>query len=137
MIPRPVARCTEAVADDQRESERQREAETRQSEDASAQLAQVELEPGEKKQEGEPDEREHADGLVEVSPAENLWPDDDPEQDLEHDRRQPDAGQRERERREHRDRSDNCNGGERCVQQRNDRRGGLRVTRLVLPAVAN
>jgi hypothetical protein len=44
-----------------------------------------------------------------VSPAENLWPDDDPEQDLEHDRRQPDTGQREREWRGHRDRSDNRN----------------------------
>ena len=60
----------------------------------------VDLEAGEEEQEGEPDEREHLDRLVDLDPAEHRRADDDPEDDLEHHRRQPQLRhEAERERR--------------------------------------
>jgi transcription termination factor Rho len=106
----------EAEAHDQGERERERKPDTGQPQHAAAQTPQIELDSGEKEKEGESDEREHANRFVHVRPAQDLRPDHDPEQDLEHDRREPDAGQRERERREHGDRRDDRHRGERRVQ---------------------
>ena len=105
MIPSPVAERMIATssgelhevarpqpeADDERDPERDDVAEPGQPQQAPAQPVEVDLEPGEQEQEGEPEQRQHLHGLVVRGPAEHLRPDHDPEQDLEHDRRQPQA----------------------------------------------
>ena len=105
-------RADEAAAsrrepDAEREREREREPGERQSQQRAAQPVEVDLEPGEQEQEREPDEREHADRLVVVRPAEHRRADDDPGDELEHDRGKPHSGDEpEQERRAERDRRD-------------------------------
>ena len=100
-------------ADDERERERDGVAGRGQPQHAPAEPVEVDLEPGEQEQEREPDQRQHLHRLVVRGPAEHLRPDHDPEQDLEHDRRQPQPGEADDERREHGDGGDDRDRRER------------------------
>ena len=78
-------------ADHERERKRDREAEGGHAEQLPAQPVEVDLEPGEQEQERETDQAHHLDRLVDFRPAEHLRPDDDAEEDLDHDRGQPET----------------------------------------------
>jgi hypothetical protein len=80
--------------------------EERQAQQAAAQPVEVDLQSGEQEQEGEPDGAQHLHGLVEVRPAEGLRADRDPEQDLQHDRRQSQPREADRQRSDERNRGD-------------------------------
>ena len=96
--------AVEPERDDERDREREREAERGQPQHAPAQPLELDLEAGEEQHEREPEEREHLDRLVDLDPAEHRRADDDPGDDLEHDRRQPHAREEaEQERRRERD----------------------------------
>ena len=85
-------------AHDDREHERDGEAEQREPQDAPAQALEVDLQAGEEEQVGQPDGREDLHGVVHVDPPEHRGPHDDPEHDLDHDRRDA-HGRHEAERR--------------------------------------
>ncbi len=56
---------------------------------AALERRQVDLEPGEEEQEGEAQQGEHLDRLVDLDPSEHRRPEHDPEHDLQHHRGQP------------------------------------------------
>ena len=86
--------------------------ETKNADDAeperlAAERAEVELGAGQEQQERDPEQGEEAGDVVDVQPAQHLRPDEDPGDDLQHDRRDAEPREEaERERhgeREHRD----------------------------------
>ena len=139
MIPSPVAERMIATSSGERTRSAARRprpitsaipnetsvAEPGQSQQPSAQPVEVDLESGEQQQEREPDHGEHLHRLVVRGPAEHLRADDDPEQDLEHDRRQSQSGERDRERREHGDDGDHGDRRERDRHAALDREAGV------------
>ena len=82
-----VAR-SQPEADHDRDPERDGIADQRETQQPASQPLEVDLKPGQQEQEGEPDRGEHGHRFVHLGPAQHLRSDRDPEQDLEHDRRQ-------------------------------------------------
>ena len=79
-------------------TQRDGEAQQREPQDAPAQALEVDLQAGEEEQVGQSDGREDLHGVVHVDPPEHRGPHDDPEHDLDHDRRDA-HGRHEAERR--------------------------------------
>ena len=80
--------------------ERHHPARERQPQEPAAQAAEVDLEAGEEEQHRQAHHGQHRDRVVDLHPAEHRWPDDDPGDDLEHDRREPNSREQpEQERR--------------------------------------
>ncbi len=103
----------QARADDERDREAHREARARDAQRPPAQLVEVDLQAGEEEQERQADDRQHGHRLVDLDPAEHGRPDDDPEDDLQHDGRQPQRRrQPEEKRRGERHRADDQEVGE-------------------------
>src|SRR4029450_12975292 len=103
----------EAVSDSEGERERNGVAESGEPQDTPPQPIEVDLETGEQEEKRESDQSENLHRLVVRRPAENLGPDDDPEQDLEDDRGQANAGEADNERCDNRDDRDDRDGRER------------------------
>ncbi len=99
----------EAVTHGEGESERDREAGCGQAQQAPPQAGEVDLDAGEEEQESETDDAQHLDRLVVRRPVEPLRPDRDPEEDLDHDRRQAQPRNVDTERGNDRDRCDERN----------------------------
>ena len=92
---------------DDRDRERDRPSDRRQPQQPPSQAVEIDLEPGEEEQEGESEQGEDLDRLVELDPAEHGRADHDPGDDLEDDRGQPQPrGEAEQERRRECDRHD-------------------------------
>ena len=107
---RPPPSASDTASGDR---ERQRVAAGGEPQHAAAQLREVDLEPAEEEQEREAERGHHLDRLVDLDPAEHGRADDDAGHDLEHDRRQPQAGgEAEQERRGEGDGDDDEEGVE-------------------------
>jgi hypothetical protein len=74
-------------------SSRGGEADEGQAQHLPAQALEVDLQAGEEQQVGQAHRREDLDGVVDVDPAERGGADEDPDHDLQHDRRQPHRGE--------------------------------------------
>lgn len=110
----------QSEADRERDPERDEPARERRLHDPPAQVLEVDLETGDQEQEGDPDQRHHLDGGVDLGPAEHLRADHDPEAELDDERRGPQAGdEAERERGAERHRRH-----DRQVRERDLRHGG-------------
>lgn len=96
-------------ADDEGQPERERESQA-DSRRGTPELSGVDLEAGQEEQEPEPEQRQHVGRHVDLDPVETRRPHDDPEDDLDHDRREPQRGreldQQRRRKRDDRDDED-------------------------------
>ncbi|MDP1849532.1 MAG: hypothetical protein Q8K79_17230 [Solirubrobacteraceae bacterium] len=103
----------ERVAERDGDRERRKPRERRELEHAAAQLLELDLQAGEEQQEDQADERDDGDRRVDLDPAEHRRADDDPQDDLQHDGRQPQTRQQsERERHGEGHRHDDQQAGE-------------------------
>jgi hypothetical protein len=118
--------------------DREQEADAREAEEAAPQAGGVDLQPGEKQEEGQSHQGQDVDGVVDLDPSQAAGADDDAGDDLEHDRRHPDAGE---EPHEHGcrdgDRGDNDEVGERDVGHRSAPRFLARMERPPPPPTSH